>query len=118
MRVRLGVALVVALAVCTTAATARAASALIVTGHGWGHGVGLSQWGAYGYAQHGWTYDRILTHYYSGTTIERRPTPTIRVLLLDGASTVTVGSEGPWIVTDANGTKVKLPAGTRNMMGE
>src|SRR5919204_6550831 len=28
-----------------------------VAGHGWGHGVGLAQYGAYGYALHGWTYD-------------------------------------------------------------
>jgi stage II sporulation protein D len=40
--------------VCATAATARAGTALIVTGHGWGHGVGMSQWGAYGSALHGW----------------------------------------------------------------
>ena len=28
--------------------------AFTITGHGWGHGVGMSQWGAYGYAKHGW----------------------------------------------------------------
>jgi len=40
-----------------------------VTGHGWGHGVGMSQWGAYGYALHGWKYGRILAHYYPGTRV-------------------------------------------------
>ena len=34
----------------------------LVTGHGWGHGVGMSQYGAYGYAQHGATYQQILAH--------------------------------------------------------
>lgn len=34
------------------------------TSCGWGHGVGLSQWGAYYYAKNGWTYDQILRHYY------------------------------------------------------
>ena len=29
-----------------------------ITGRGWGHGIGMSQWGAYGYAKHGWTYKR------------------------------------------------------------
>ena len=32
--------------------------------YGWGHGVGMSQWGACLYAANGWTYDQILTHYY------------------------------------------------------
>src|SRR5206468_1479396 len=40
VRLRLGVALLVATVVCATAGTARAGTSLIVTGHGWGHGVG------------------------------------------------------------------------------
>ena len=52
-----------------TVVTSPAASVLVLRGHGWGHGLGLSQWGAYGYAKHGWTYDRILAHYYTGTTL-------------------------------------------------
>jgi len=38
----------------------------IFFGRGWGHGVGMDQTGAYGYALEGWTYDRILKHYYQG----------------------------------------------------
>jgi stage II sporulation protein D len=38
--------------------------------YGWGHGVGMSQWGACGYANHGYTYDQILRHYYLNTTID------------------------------------------------
>ncbi|HQL48477.1 MAG TPA: SpoIID/LytB domain-containing protein [Holophaga sp.] len=38
----------------------------IVYGRGWGHGVGMDQTGAYGYALEGWTFDRILKHYYQG----------------------------------------------------
>lgn len=34
-----------------------------------GHGLGMSQWGAFGMAQKGWTYDRILTFYYTNTVI-------------------------------------------------
>ena len=33
----------------------------------------MSQWGAYGYAKHGWTYDAILAHYYTGTTLGPAP---------------------------------------------
>ncbi len=36
-------------------------------GKGFGHGVGLSQWGALGMAQEGYNYQEILKHYYSGT---------------------------------------------------
>lgn len=36
---------------------------------GWGHGVGMSQWGCCYYAEHGYTYDQILRHYYLNTTI-------------------------------------------------
>jgi stage II sporulation protein D len=38
-------------------------------GRGWGHGVGLSQFGAKGMAERGYTYARILEHYYPGTTL-------------------------------------------------
>ncbi len=34
-----------------------------------GHGIGMSQWGMYGMAQKGWTYDQILKFYYTGVTI-------------------------------------------------
>lgn len=40
------------------------------TGHGFGHGLGMSQWGAKNMAEQGFTYDQILTHYYKGTHIE------------------------------------------------
>lgn len=35
-----------------------------------GHGLGLSQWGAYGAANHGWTAEEIVTHYYKDTHVE------------------------------------------------
>jgi stage II sporulation protein D len=40
-------------------------------GRGWGHGVGLCQNGAYGFARAGMTFDRILGHYYTGIEIVR-----------------------------------------------
>jgi stage II sporulation protein D len=40
-------------------------------GRGWGHGVGLSQWGARTLAEAGWTAERILAHYYPGTVVKR-----------------------------------------------
>ena len=40
-----------------------------ITTYGYGHGVGMSQWGALGYAKAGWSYSQILNHYYPNTTI-------------------------------------------------
>jgi stage II sporulation protein D len=54
----------------------------IVHGRGFGHGVGMSAYGAYGYAKHGKGYRYILGHYYTGTTIGTLPqTRVVRVLL-------------------------------------
>ncbi len=38
-------------------------------GRGWGHGVGMSQWGAFEMARHGYTYSQILQYYFQGITI-------------------------------------------------
>lgn len=64
------------------AGSAKASVSWVVRGHGFGHGVGVSQYGAYGYALHGKGYRFILAHYYRGTTIgELRGTRVVRVLL-------------------------------------
>ncbi len=59
-----------------------------VEGRGWGHGVGMSQWGAHGYAQHGRTYQWILGHYYKRTSVRRAGGAKIRVLLRSGQGIV------------------------------
>lgn len=112
MRLRLGVALFVAAAVCATAGTARAGTELIVTGHGWGHGVGMSQWGAYGYALHGWKYRRILAHYYPGTKLGDVGEYRVRVLLTQGAASVTVGCATQIRLTDGRRLTRMLKRGT------
>jgi len=43
---------------------------LLALGRGYGHGVGMSQWGAYGMAQQGQEFPQILRHYYRGTQLE------------------------------------------------
>jgi len=75
-----------ALACGGVAPAARASVSWIVHGHGFGHGVGLSQYGAYGYALHGKGYRFILAHYYQGTTLGTLPGPRIVRVLLDIAS--------------------------------
>ena len=44
---------------------------VIITTRGYGHGVGMSQYGAEGMARAGYTYDDILTHYYTDVKIEK-----------------------------------------------
>jgi stage II sporulation protein D len=60
----------------------------VVKGAGYGHGVGMSQYGAYGYAKNGFVYPDILTHYYTGTTLGTTADQSVRVLLRDGARSV------------------------------
>jgi len=61
--------------------TARASN-LVIAGAGDGHGVGMSQEGALGYAEHGSSYRAILSHYYTGTAIAQAPAGSrVRVLL-------------------------------------
>jgi stage II sporulation protein D len=64
------------------ASASTSASGLYITGAGFGHGVGMSQYGAAGYAQHGATYQQILRNYYSQTTLgDVDPNRTVTVLL-------------------------------------
>ncbi len=47
------------------------ADTFIFSGEGWGHGVGMSQYGAKGMAAAGFNYEEILTHYYTDTHIKQ-----------------------------------------------
>src|SRR5690348_16982754 len=63
-------------------AMAPAKSSFVIRGAGYGHGIGLSQYGADGYAQHGFDYKTIVGHYYEDTALAQlSSSPTIRVLL-------------------------------------
>jgi len=65
-----------------TAPASAAKTTFTIKGAGFGHGVGMSQYGALGYAQHGASYDDILRHYYSDTSLGSAPSNEIvRVLL-------------------------------------
>jgi stage II sporulation protein D len=48
---------------------------VVVNGRGWGHGVGMSQWGAEGMARRGASFREILHHYYTGVRIARVDDP-------------------------------------------
>jgi stage II sporulation protein D len=76
-------------ALCASASAA-SRSNLTIRGAGFGHGIGLSQYGAYGYAAHGANSRDIVLHYYKGTRIGNAAGRTIRVLLQSGKGTVWV----------------------------
>ena len=90
----IGVAIVVALGlIVTPAAPATAANGDFgFSGHGWGHGRGMGQYGAYGYAvDHGWGYAQILGHYYGGTSLAGdagNPAMTVELTRFTGVDTI------------------------------
>ena len=65
------------------APSAGAAVSWVVHGRGFGHGVGMSAYGAYGYALHGKSYQFILGHYFTGTTLGTVEGPQVVRVLLD-----------------------------------
>jgi stage II sporulation protein D len=119
------------------------ASTLVIEGAGDGHGVGMSQDGALGYAQHGWSAAQILAHYYTGTTLGQAPASfVVKVLVGSKVERVpleryvrgVVSAEMPssWplaaleaqaiasrsyaLTTDAGGTRFDVYSDTRSQM--
>jgi len=104
---RLGVLLTAVLMLLAVASSARASVNWVVRGHGFGHGVGVSQYGAYGYALHGKDYRFILAHYYQGSSIGQVEGTRIVRVLLD----ISPGDIGFSAATSACGVALD-PAGT------
>ena len=96
-RFALPVVILVALA---CAAGASATPVFVLKGHGWGHGVGMSQYGALGRANDGQDYKQILGFYYDGTNLGQTTQRKIRVLLKSGMSSVTLRSSEDFKVGD------------------
>ena len=87
-----GALLAQTLAALALSAAPASASTLVIEGAGEGHGVGMSQDGALGYAEHGWSDAAILAHYYTGTTLGQAPAG-YQVKVLVGAKVVKVPLE-------------------------
>ncbi|MBA2460643.1 MAG: SpoIID/LytB domain-containing protein [Actinobacteria bacterium] len=98
------------------AAPAVGGTLFVIDGRGWGHGVGMSQYGAQGYAAAGWRYPRILAHYYRGTDLQILPGRQVRVLLLQGRAGVGIGSSKPFRLVDARGKRRTLKRGDRRLL--
>lgn len=81
------------------------------TGRGWGHGIGMCQYGAYGQAKKGRNYQQILNYYYKDTTIGTSTNPVIRVELLSGQGTAGVTGTGGFVLKN-NRTNAVIANGT------
>jgi stage II sporulation protein D len=89
------------------------APVFVLTGGGWGHGVGMSQWGAYGQAKAGRDYREILSTYYRGTAIGSAPETLlkrVRVLVADGLENASVANVAA--VFDGDGKRYPIAGGT------
>lgn len=92
-------------------ATADAADAvqqtwvMTMTGRGYGHGVGMSQYGAQGFAKRGKTHKEILRHYYRGISFGTTGNRTVRVLLTSRQSPVRVTSAAAFTARVGPSTK-------------
>lgn len=87
LAVTAGAAMLVAPTGAAASSAASSATHFYISGGGFGHGVGMSQYGAAGYAEHGYSDVQILQHYYSSTTIGTvNPNRTVTVLLHEGAA--------------------------------
>jgi stage II sporulation protein D len=83
-------------------------------GRGWGHGVGMSQYGARGQAIAGRGAAAILRHYYRGTRLTTARTRTVKVLLGEGVGSFAASSARAWraLGAGARGRRaVRLPPG-------
>jgi stage II sporulation protein D len=79
---RLSLSVTATLLVLAAAAPAAQADVRhVIRGAGFGHGIGMSQYGAYGFALEGSGYTQILAHYYKGTSLSSAPSRPVRVLM-------------------------------------
>ncbi len=108
--------LMATIAVPPDPAAAQAAGRTVqISGRGWGHGRGMGQWGAYGYANdQGWSSAQILDHFYGGTAAGPAPSPgavspaAVRVelrFMLGQIATVALG-QGSIVLRAADGAEL------------
>jgi stage II sporulation protein D len=97
--------------------TRRPAGGFVFHGSGYGHGLGLSQYGALGLARMGWPAERIVRHFYRGVAVgPRQPAePVIRVGLLQNAvSARVIAAAGTYdLVVEGAGPVESVPEGQR-----
>ncbi|HEV8572082.1 MAG TPA: SpoIID/LytB domain-containing protein [Actinomycetota bacterium] len=95
MRRRIALVLSLCAGLVLLPGTAGAGTTFTFYGSGWGHGIGLSQWGAQGLATKGWGPAQIVRHYYRGTSVAQRTPPArrFRIGLIQYDGEVTLRAE-------------------------
>ena len=91
----------------TAPAAAWPAATVDLVGHGWGHGRGMGQYGALGYALNGTDYTAILQQYYSNTdagSLGATANVQVELVAFDGKDTI-VGQENGRMTTSATGAQ-------------
>jgi SpoIID/LytB domain protein len=110
---RLALALTLSAGLVLTPGTAGADTSFTFYGSGWGHGIGMSQYGALGLAQSGWGASRIIRHYYRGATLREQDPPLslFRIGLLQYRKVVTLRAvQGSFLLKLSNGTAIERVA--------
>lgn len=94
---------------------------ITVTGRGWGHGVGMVQWGAYGKARRGLSASDILSFYYGGFRPEPFPEPgLIDVQIASGLSTFRIRPSAPGTTVNGEpleGRRIVVTGGDELVVG-
>lgn len=105
-------ALLALLLTALAAVPALGATRFVIRGAGFGHGVGMSQYGAYGFAKHGKSHRFILRHYYTGTALTQLSAdPTVRVLMQTGSTSFSGGSSASGRALNPSTTYSVSPTG-------
>jgi SpoIID/LytB domain protein len=89
-------------------------------GSGYGHGLGLPQWGAYGLAKKGWSQSRILEHFYQSTKVGPAPSvpSKLRIGLVQTTKTLHVSAVSGSVALRVGSTQGKLIGGRSIQKGE
>ena len=109
---RIGSVAAACAALLAAAAPAQGSTVYTILGHGYGHGIGMSQYGTLGYAEHGYSYERILAHYFSNTSLGTAPAgATERVLLAENSGVDFSASASVTVSDEGSSASQTLPAG-------
>jgi SpoIID/LytB domain protein len=103
------------------AVEAQAVPTFYISGTGFGHGIGMSQYGAQGSALAGKDHRWILSHYYTGTTVSAAPAKTIRVNIDAAANYDSGGNSGftktSWRIEPGDSSQRLVIAGVPSVQG-
>lgn len=81
----------------TAGAATTMSDQITIRGHGWGHGRGMGQWGAYGYAvNQRWSWQQITDHFYGGSVAGSIGNPQITIALSQLSPSSDLGTGAPY----------------------